>query len=93
MIPKRMSNTLVQTKVGLMTDRFLYRSDNGDIEVVATGRYVERVNQLLKPTVYVEISPADDSSLWAKFVPTQELALIKHYTLPDSIIKIADNSL
>lgn len=73
-----------------MTDRFLYRSDNGDIEVIATGRYVERTNQLLKPTIYVEITPADDPSLWTKFVPTHELALIKLYTKPISAIQIVE---
>lgn len=66
-------------KVGLMTSRYLHNSQNGFIEVVATGRYVERPGQLNANVKvrYIEVTPIDTDLLWTKFVAETELSIIK----------------
>lgn len=62
-----------------MTDKcYLYSSPNGEIEVKATGRFVEKEFNMSKTThILIEITPVDQDIHWTKFVSKQELLLIK----------------
>ncbi len=88
MIRKKILNGLVQVKVILMTDHYLYSSPNGEIEVRATGRFVEKKLTMSNTTqILIEITPVDNDLHWTKFIDKQELLLIK------SINEITTNKL
>lgn len=63
-----------------MTDRYLYNSQNGFIEVIATGRYAEKANALGVNVKYIEITPAPETTPvnWTKFALLSDLCLIKN---------------
>lgn len=73
-----------------MTNHYLYSSPNGEIEVKATGRYVEKKLNMSNTTqLLIEITPIDTDLHWTKFIDKNELLLIKNIN-EISTIKLLD---
>ncbi len=60
--------------IKLSSSSYLYASSNGDIEVVATGRYAYRSNAVKQYRI-VEVTPIDGD--WTKFVSEYLLSKIE----------------